>query len=190
VMNSDILVHAMNSIVHNEKKAIELRRRGLSYTDIAKELKVSRTSVCLWVKNVKLTEVERLHLQKNIRAKMERGRMMASISLRSRKVFKEKIVYEQAEGEFEKKAKDPFFMLGIGLWGTPPHKKGYFSLQFTSANPEIMKIMASWVEKYLEIPKKAIKYRVYKSSTALIISRIKPIRQVIAWQKLTMRYYN
>ena len=56
----------MNLYVQFSKKAIELRRSGYSYTDIARELKVSRASVCAWVKHVKLTEAERQHLRKNL----------------------------------------------------------------------------------------------------------------------------
>lgn len=172
------------------KKAIELRRAGLSYTDIGKELKVSRAAVCGWVKSVRLTETEKAFLKKNLAIKMERGRMRALISIRSRKVFKEKIIYEEAEKDFDKKTKDPFFMLGLGLWGTPTQKKSNFSLQFTSSNQEIMKLMATWMEKYLNIPKKDLKYRRYKDSAALVLSKADPIRRVIAWQKLTIGYYS
>lgn len=153
-------------------------------------LKVSRSAVCAWVKNVRLTESEKSHLQKNLKIKMERGRMRALIALRSRKVFKEKVIYEEAERGYEKKAKDPFFMLGLGLWGTPQHKKGNFSLYFTTSSQEMMKIMISWVEKYLEIPKKSIKLRNYKESATLVVSKVDLASRIIAWQKLTMRYYS
>jgi predicted transcriptional regulator len=180
----------MNVAVHNPKKAIELRRTGLSYADIAKQLKVSRSAVCVWVKNLRLTETEKAQLQKNLKAKIERGRMRASITIRSRKVFKEKTIYEEVERGFEKKSKDPLFMFGMGLWGTLPMRKGGFSLQFTTSNSEIMNIMTIWVEKYLDIPKKSLKFRNYKGSKAIIITKVDYIRKIIAWQKLIMRYHS
>lgn len=229
-MNSDILLYNMNMAVQTTKKAIELRRLGRSYSDIAKELKVSRASVCGWVKNVRLTEAEKANLQKSLKTKIERGRMKASISIRSRSVFKEKNAYEIAEKEFNKFIKDPLFMLGIGFLAYHGTKKGS-TFQFTNSTPAIIHIMHLWIEKYLGISKTDLKYRLflalshkngdsenfwatslkiplslfhktyylrlsskkgreYNGSLSLYISRIEVIRKVIAWQKLTMRYYD
>lgn len=193
-MNSGIVVYNTNMSVQNVNKAIELRRSGYSYADIAKELGVSKASVCGWVKNVRLTEAEKLHLNKNITRKIEKGRMMASITIRSRKVYKEKVAYDDAEKEFKKLMMDSQFMLGIGLCSTSGLKKGN-SLQFSSPDPVILKIMTNWLEKYLKVPKNIIKYRIigknkeHRGYSCVVVSRIEVIRKVIAWQKLTMRYY-
>jgi len=212
------------------EKAQLLRRSGLSYADIARELKVSKASVCGWVKNMRLTEAEKLNLRKNLVVKIERGRQRASISIRSKKVFREKLAFEEAEREFVKLMKDSFFLLGVGLCTAPGVKKGTESFQFTSSDPEVMKIFLKWVEKYLNIPRKSLKPRLflaishkegecvqfwarttgipvtsfqktvhfqrngkkskeYKGSLAVPILKIEVIRRVIAWQKLTIRYY-
>ena len=109
--------------VQMNKKAIELRRLGYSYSDISKELKVSKASISNWVKNVRLTESEKIVLEKNIKNKIKRGRMNSSIAMRSRKIFKEKIAYENAEKEFAKFSKEPLFMLGLGLYWAHGLKK-------------------------------------------------------------------
>lgn len=216
--------------VQYNKKAIELRRLGYSYTDIARELKVSRASVCSWVKKVRLTEVEKSILAKNVKTKIERGRMKALITIRSKSVFKEKIAYDSAEKEFEKFLKDPLFTLGLGLCTTGGVKKGS-SFQFSTSDPKIMKIILLWIEKYFGFKKNTLKYRLflavshknaeceqfwskslgiseklfqktvhlsqntkkspeYKGSLCLTVSNIEMVRRIIAWQKLTIRYYD
>ena len=146
--------------VQSSKKAIELRRLGYSYTDIAKELEVSRASVCSWVKNVRLTIAEEINLQKNLKLKRERGILKTSISIRSKNVFKEKVAYENAEKEFKKLVNDTFFIFGIGLLTASGLKKGNF-LQFVSQNPMIMRIMLAWIEKYLLLSKNVVKFRLF-----------------------------
>jgi len=110
--------------VQMSKKAIELRRLGFSYSDISKELKVSKASISNWLKNIKLTENEKVNLEKNLKNKIAKGRMNSLIAIRSKKVFKDKFVYDNANKEFEKFSKEPLFMLGLGLYWAHGLKKG------------------------------------------------------------------
>lgn len=183
----------MNSIVQNSQKAIQLRRLGHSYSDIAKELKVSRTSVCNWVKNVRLSESEKHILQKMIANKMARAKMQSSISLRARKVFKEKVSYENAEKNFGRNMKDPIFSIGLGLYCAKGSLTGG-NIQFIHKNELLVKIMLVWLEKYLKIPKNKLNYRPYsrnmannKDSFIITISSIDGLRTIISWQKLLMK---
>jgi predicted transcriptional regulator len=193
-MNNDILVYAMDISVHFQKKAIELRREGNSYADIAKHMRVSRSAVCNWVKNVRLTEAEKELLKKKQEAKRSKAKMNALITLRSRKVYKEKVAFESAEKEFEKFSKDPMFMLGIGMWGFEKIQKQRTMFTFTASNSENMAFMSKWVQKYLGIPPKSLKIRLFKlkrgESTAFTLSKMQYVRKLIAWQKLTMLYYS
>jgi predicted transcriptional regulator len=194
MINSDILVYTIIMSVQNEEKAIVLRREGLSYSDIAKRLKVSRASVCNWVKKVRLTAHEHEQLQKNIAAKIVRGRMMAQMTLRTRKVYKEKVSYEKAEKEFEKLSKDPFFMFGIGLWGFEKAQKNRLAFTYTAQTAESLVLMQKWIQKYLLIPHKSLKIRVFKGKTgetsSITVCKMAPVRELLAWQKLTMLYYS
>lgn len=184
----------MKTTVQNQRGAITLRREGYSYTEIASTLKVSRASVCGWVKNVRLTEAEKALLAKNIKNRIDRGRLKARVTLHSQKVFKEKAAYEAAEREFQKMCKDPFFIYGMGLWGHEKPKKERTSFTYTASGEKNLQIMLKWMEKYLEIPAKMQKIRVYKGKRgeaySFTISKIRLVRRILAWQKLTMLYYS
>ena len=47
------------------KKAKELRKNGVAITKIAKELCVAKSTVSLWVRNVFLSDRQKLSLQKD-----------------------------------------------------------------------------------------------------------------------------
>ncbi len=150
----------MKNYVQIAKKAAEFRRLGFSYTDIANELKISKASVSGWLKNLKLTESEKSNLQRNLKSKKERGKLKASISIRARKIFKEKVAYENAEKEYAKFIKDPLFSFGIGLYWVHGLKKGNH-FQFSSSDAEVVKLMVTWLKRYLGIPVGKAKYRVF-----------------------------
>jgi hypothetical protein len=80
--------------------------------------------------------------------------------LRARRVYREKAAYDDAEKEFKTFCKDSFFMSGISLyWAHGGKKSGYF--QFISAEPEMLRLMISWIEKYLLVPKGEIGFRLF-----------------------------
>ncbi len=191
----------MNQTIQVGQKAIQLRRLGYSYTDISRELKVSRASVCNWVKNVRLTEHEKQILQKSIANKMNRARMKASISLRSRTVFKEKRAFDEAERDFKKNLKDPLFSTGLALYCAKSSFSGG-NIQFTHSNPAFIHIFLTWMQKYLQISEENVK-KIFsknvsekakitnqnKGSMTIIVSNIRAMRTLIAWQKLLIQYY-
>jgi len=150
----------MKDAVQIGQKATLLRRKGYSYRDISKELKVSKTLVANLLKNVKLTEDEKLILNKSLLNKMSRARLNASISLRSRKIFKEKKAFEMAEEDFKKFIKDPLFSTGNSLYWAKGSIIGS-NIQFSCSRLEMMKIILLWLEKYLNISRKDIKFRLF-----------------------------
>lgn len=165
-MNSGILVHTYYMNVQIHTKAIELRRMGHSYAEIAKVLKVSRSAVCNWVKNLKLNDEEKIQLEKRRTARQGRGRLQASMTLRTRTVFKQKVAYESAEKEFALNIKDPFFTLGLGLTGLKKRSKGgALSFQFSTTNPQDMNVMLKWLEKYLGITRMNLAFRLFVATS-------------------------
>ena len=151
----------MKNTVHNYKKAIELRREGNSYTDIARILSISRTSVCNWVRNVRLTETEKGRLKKNIALKIGRGRISAQISIHSKRVFKDKVAYEEAEREFKKFKNEPLFFLGLGLYWHHGSSTRGDRVQFMSSDLPSIGIFIVWIEKYLKISRNMLTYRLF-----------------------------
>ena len=63
----------MQTKTKEKQKAIELRRKGLSYSEILKQIPVAKSSLSLWLKSVKLAVSQKQRLTDKKRASALRG---------------------------------------------------------------------------------------------------------------------
>jgi len=179
----------MKSDIQNVKKARELRLSGLSLTEISKVIGISRSTLSLWLKDIKLSNTQLINLKERISKKIQKGRLNASIILKANRIFSEKKVFDEAIRSFPKLIKDPFFILGLTLYWVKGNSSGT-SFQFSSSDMHILNIMNKWIVKYFKIDENSIKKRKYDSFYRINISGIIYLRKMIAWQKLLIMYYN
>ncbi len=140
--------------------AINLRKKGWSYNEIIKELKVAKGTLSGWLKDILLTDQQNLDLKNRLTDKIARGRLQASIALRARRMVRERDVFNKAEKDFTTFIKDPFFNIGLCLyWAEGAKKNTYFA--FMNSDPEMHVIMLKWMRKYLKLKKSDFKYRLY-----------------------------
>lgn len=147
-----------------KEKAIILRRSGKTYTEISNELNVSKSIVSLWLRNYRLTETERDNVAKNIKYRIDKGRMKSKISIRSRRIHNDKVIYEEAGKTFDLLFKDTLFCYGLALYeGHGSKNTNYYS--FTHKDIEIHSIMLNWLYKFSDINKEKLRYKIFVSSS-------------------------
>jgi hypothetical protein len=143
--------------------AIKLRESGFSYREIMKELDeyhIPKSTISYWLRDITLDDNQVLFLKKRIVQNQKKGRFSTSIALRSRKVFKERVAFDEEEKDFKKNIHDSFFFWGISVyWAGGGKSGGYF--QFVNSDPEMLRLMIIWIEKYLLLQKKDLKYRLF-----------------------------
>jgi hypothetical protein len=148
--------------VQLKNTAIKLRNLGFSYAEIIKEIRVPKSTLSYWLKNIPLDDRGKALLKSRLIEKQKRGRFSTSIALRARKVFKEKVAFDSAEKEFNIVCKEnsfSFFMTGIALYWSSGGKKGNH-FQFVNSDPDIILFMIRWIGKYLKVSKKDISFRI------------------------------
>lgn len=179
----------MKSGIQILKKARELRIHGRSLSEISAELNVGVSTLSLWLRDIRLSDQQKSELDQRNRIKVSRGRLNASVMKRANRVFKEKSIYDQAVKEFPHLAKDPFYMMGLSIyWAKGARRGGCF--QFTSADRKMVEIMKKWAIRYLRVENDAITEILYGKCIRLNISGIDRYRQLTAWQKLLIQYYD
>src|SRR5690349_9983857 len=99
----------MNKYVQLKNMALDLRSRGLSYSEIMNELDIPKSTLSYWLKDVSLSEQQNLDLKNRLRNKILRARLRSSISLKARRIFKERQIHETAEKRFKDLSGEPFF---------------------------------------------------------------------------------
>lgn len=137
-----------------------MRIAGYSYSEIMGELHVPKSTLSNWLKDMPLSEQQTNLLKVRLVSKVSKGRLRASVALRSARVFRETKAFDEAIISFEKYSHNPFFTLGVGLyWAEGGKKSGYF--QFTNSDPDMVVIMLNWMEKFLGISRNDAKYRLF-----------------------------
>lgn len=171
------------------KKAREMRLSGYSLSEISDVLIVPRSTLSNWLRDIRLTPIQNDSMRSRVAQKMSRGRLNASIVRKSNRVYKEKVIYDNAVKEFPKLVKQPEFLFGMGLYMA----RGVFSgnsFQFSSSNRILIDILYKWCVKYLQINVNDQKIREYDGFFRLEIGKIDVLRRVMSWQKLLIKYYD
>ena len=145
----------------DKNKAIELRMQGKSYKEIQEAIpNLSKSTLSGWLSNLHLTPSQQKRLEKNLNKIYSKARMKAGRTKKKNKIKKINEIKEEAKKSYELLKRDKFFLIGLSLyWAEGTKKQEMF--QFTNSDPQMIKIMIQWIEKFCGIPKKELKIRLY-----------------------------
>lgn len=159
-MNPVLLLCNMKARVEVKQKAIELRKKGLTYKEIMEQLSVSKSNLSGWFKYINYTEVELKDINDRISKNQTSARLRASFTNRSRRLKREELVFDESIKIFAKYKKNPLFIIGVTLyWAEGGKRTDQF--QFVNSDPEMIKFMVFWIENFLHCKKDDIGYRLY-----------------------------
>lgn len=141
-------------------KAQELRRSGLSVKAIQKKLKVSRSSVSLWVRDVRLTKKQTEKLYLNKRTGALKGSIVAARNkIRAREEITKKMMAE-GKKEIGKLSKRDRFIIGIALYFAEGGKTDK-NIQFSNSDPKAIKFMVDWFKEFCKTPEEKLRGSLY-----------------------------
>ncbi|MDP2910709.1 MAG: hypothetical protein Q8N58_02925 [bacterium] len=141
-------------------KARSLRKRGLSIKEIQKQLKVSRSSVSIWVRNIRLTkkQLEKLYLNKKT------GSLKGSIIAAMNKVrAREELVIKlmrKGEREIGKLSKRDKFIIGVAMYFAEGDKTDR-NVAFSNTDPRAIKFIIDWFRRTCKISEKRFRCNLY-----------------------------
>jgi len=141
-------------------KAQELRARGLSIKEIEKKIKVSRSSVSLWVRDVKLTKKQIKKLYVNKKTGSLKGSYIAAMNKIRRKKELTKLMIKNGEKEVENISNRDKFIAGIAMYFAEGTKNSS-NVSFSNSDPRSIKFMVDWFRKICNVPNKKIRCNLY-----------------------------
>lgn len=150
----------MRKKVREMEEALRLRRNGLSYRKILEKLKVSKSSLSVWLKDSPLTEREKRLLHDRNKGNISKGRIRAAAVHRDQRLERERLLFSEAKQEFARYKLDPFFVLGVSLYWAEGVKR-WSSYAFVNSDYEMMQLMVSWMESFLGIDRRTMNARLY-----------------------------
>ena len=140
-------------------QAHNLRRKGWSLLSISKKLGVSKSTVSLWCKDMKLTKKQSEALLNNAIKLGNRGRIIGANANKRKKEERIDFYNKSAKKDVGVISRRELFMLGVALYWAEGSKTDKFS--FSNSDPEMILFLCLWLEVAMGIKKKEFMPRIF-----------------------------
>ncbi len=137
--------------------AINLRKQGKSYNEIVKILKVPKSTLSLWLRNIKMSpEVER-KFWNEIRKKWARS--ITEFNKKQATVARQKAkqLQENAAKNIGMLSKRELLLVGAALYWAEGNKKNRWTLHFSNSDPAMIKLIMKFFREVCNVAKEKIK---------------------------------
>ncbi len=149
-----IYKHNLCSIMVKEElkeKAIELRKKGKTYSEILKVIPVAKSTLSLWLREVGLSKPQK----QIITEKRIMGQMRGAEAQRNKRIKKQNSIVNTALNEIKTISNRELWLIGIALyWAEGSKEKEYRTssrVAFSNSDPKMIMIFIKWVRQYLDI---------------------------------------
>lgn len=164
-----------------KEKAIKLRKRGLSYSEILKKISVAKSTLSLWLRSVGLARKQKQKLTEKRLAAALRG----SIKKREQRIAITNEIKTKARNEIGKLSNRELWLTGVALyWAEGTKQKEHNvsqKVKFSNTDPIMIKVFLRWLQNICGIPKSEISFRISLHETA--INKLDKVQKY--WAKIT-----
>ncbi|MFA5886200.1 MAG: hypothetical protein WC863_00275 [Patescibacteria group bacterium] len=150
--------------------AIKLRKNGKSYSQISTILLIPKSTLSLWLKDIKLSKKasDRIKALTNATAISKlilRNKQQTTIANQ-----RHESIRETARKEAKPLLTDSLFLAGVSLYWAEGYKKGalgskWKSIDFANSDPEMIKLMVNFFTNFLKIKESDIKIQIMLHDT-------------------------
>ncbi|PIS38886.1 MAG: hypothetical protein COT34_01440 [Candidatus Nealsonbacteria bacterium CG08_land_8_20_14_0_20_43_11] len=142
-----------------KEEAIRLRKLGKSYGEIKKKIKVSKSSLTLWLRDIKLTEAQQKRIYIELRQK--NAYRLAKANQRKREEETRKTIKE-AKKEAFRLSKNLLFLAGLMLyWAEGDKSDEREMVKFSNSDPRMIKLIMKWFRKECRVPENRFRVTVF-----------------------------
>src|SRR4030042_1413260 len=147
------------------RRIIAFRKKGKTYTEIAYALKIPKSTVAWWLRNVKIPKFLEKQILEKSRKKWRRNideynRIYGKIRSQEAAKIREDIK-SKASKEIKNLSKKDLQLIGCALFWAEGNKKHRWHLRFANSDPEIIKPIMRFFREFCGIPNINIKARVH-----------------------------
>ncbi len=144
-----------------KEKAIKFRRRGLSYSEILKEVKVAKSTLALWLRSVNLSQVQKQRItEKRLRAAHKGGDVR-----KSQRILLVQKIYSAAKKDIKKISQREFWLMGAMLYWAEGSKEKEgrpgLGVQFTNSDPQMIRLFIKWLFEICHIRKEEVAFDIF-----------------------------
>lgn len=151
----------MRALKRLQKQAISLRKQGLTYSEILKQVPVAQSSISLWCRNVPLTKSQRARIEKVRNDGVKLGavtRHNTAVKTREKTILGAKQMIENISDR-------ELWLIGVALYWAEGSKQSAKDVsqgvKFTNSDPEMIKLFNFWLTKIMKVSSDDINYEIY-----------------------------
>lgn len=144
------------------EKAIELRlTQKLGYGEIAKQVKVSKSTLSRWLEDLPLSEERMLELRREAWSHGEAKREKFRQTMRAKRDEREQKIYLTQKKKLSHISEQSLFVAGLMLYAAEGDKKSRSEIAFTNTDSSMVLFFARWLEKFLDIEQSKLRIQLH-----------------------------
>lgn len=133
--------------LEEKMKAIQMRKKGITYSVIRKELNVSKSTLSLWLRDIDLNQYQR----NKILVGLEKSRAAAVKQKVADRLKRTNNSYSRATKEFPFLLRKPLFLTGLALYWAEGDK-AQERVKFANSDPRLIALMMKWFREICLVP--------------------------------------
>lgn len=141
----------MEALTKEKERAIKLRKRGQTYGEISKQIKISKSTLSLWLRKV---EVPAEFISRIQQKKLEAVRL-GWAARRKERVDRTKFITDSARKEVKRFIDQPLWLVGVTLYWAEGHKEKSWRpgalVTFTNMDEDTIILFMDWCRKFLNV---------------------------------------
>lgn len=140
--------------MHLQKDVISERRLGVSLGDLALKYKLSKSTISLWCKDMKLSKKSRILISKNWLKKTTIARQKGAMTNKQKRIDSIEKEYTKAKNKIKTISRRDLLIMGVGLyWAEGSKKETGSGFSFVNSDHFMIRIMHEWLIKIIKIEK-------------------------------------
>lgn len=144
-----------------KEKAISLRKAGLSYSEILKQIPVAKSTLSLWLRSVGLSNKQKQRLTEKKLASMRRG----SIAKKNQRIQLSEKIKKESRAEIKSVNKKELLLIGAALYWAEGSKEKEHNISqgiiFSNSDPFMIKLFLKWLKEIVKIKINDISPEIY-----------------------------
>ncbi len=146
--------------VLEKSKAVELRRRGKTYSEILSLLEVSKGSLNTWLRHIELSD-EQISRIKYKNEKIKRKFIKYNILKRKTALAKRNAIRDCAFKEIDCISQRELKLVGVALyWAEGTKPSGWNAVAFANSDPSMIVLMMRWFREICGVPEDKFRLKV------------------------------
>lgn len=140
----------------NKHQARKLRGKGKSYTEILKIIKVSKSTLSIWLRDIPLSQKQILELKGRCKS-----RFIASKTRQKTRIKETKEIITKAKAEIKNNINNPLFLSGVFLYWAEGTKRGEEIINFSNSDSQMIRLMMRWFRKVCAVPENKFRIQLH-----------------------------